>query len=96
MPLQLDVTEKLPFAEAYFDAIFCMNSLSFYDGSREFLAHLLRHIKPGGELCVGMETLSDEFTPAQLKHPPDVYHCCLPNSDINVWEDDFLKMHSPA
>jgi len=40
-PLHLDVTHELPFAEGYFDAIFCMNSLSFYGGSVEFLHHLL-------------------------------------------------------
>lgn len=33
VPLQLDVTGRLPFADEYFDAIFCMNSLSFYGGS---------------------------------------------------------------
>src|SRR5689334_5374183 len=41
VPLQLDVTENLPFAEDYFDAVFCMNSFSFYGGNVEFLRHLL-------------------------------------------------------
>jgi hypothetical protein len=35
MPLNLDITQPLPFAEGYFDAVFCMNSLSFYGGSTE-------------------------------------------------------------
>ena len=98
LPLNLDVTGELPFAQDYFDAIFSMNSLSFYGGSVEFLQHLLKHLKPGGVFCVGMETLSQEFTPGQLRNPPPVYHYNLPppNQNINVWEDDFLKMHSPG
>ena len=97
LPLHLDVTEKLPFAQGYFDAIFCMNSLSFYGGSIDFLQHLLKHLKPGGVFCVGMETLSHEFTPKQLQNPPSVYNYNLPppNQDVNVWEGDFLKMHTP-
>ena len=95
-PLQLDITDELPFAEEYFDAIFCMNSLSFYGGSIDFLKHLLRHLKAGGLICIGMETLSDEFTSEQLRNPPAVYNYDLPDSGVNVWEDDFLKMHSPA
>jgi len=41
VPLHLDVTRELPFAENYFDAIFSMNSFSFYGGTVEFLRHLL-------------------------------------------------------
>ena len=97
MPLHLNVTERLPFAEGYFDAIFCMNSLSFYGGSVAFLQHLLKHLKRGGQFCAGMETLSEEFSPEALANPPAVYNYTLPPPDeqVNVWEDDFSKMHSP-
>lgn len=97
LPLNLDATEALPFARGGFDAIFCMNSLSFYGGSVAFLKHLLRHLKTGGLFCAGMETLSREFTAEQLRNPPPVYHYRLPPPDeeVNVWEDDFLKLHSP-
>ena len=44
----MDITGRLPFAAEYFDAIFCMNSFSFYGGSVEFLQHLLKHLKPAG------------------------------------------------
>ena len=98
IPLNLDCTQRLPFAEEYFDAIFCMNSLSFYGGSVEFLNHLLAHLKPGGQLCVGMETLNEEFGPNALADPPSVFNYQLPppNEHVNVWESDFSKMHSPA
>jgi SAM-dependent methyltransferase len=98
LPLQLDVTGELPFADEYFDAIFCMNSLSFYGGSVAFLGHLLKHLKQCGQFVIGMETLSAEFTPEERQNPPAVFNYNLPPPDdhINVWDGDFSKMHSPA
>jgi cyclopropane fatty-acyl-phospholipid synthase-like methyltransferase len=96
VPLNLDITERLPFADSYFDAIFCMNSFSFYGGSEDFLRHLLRHLKGGGQLCIGSEVLSDEFTPEQLANPPAVYSFQLPppNDEVDVFEGDFKKQHT--
>ena len=97
VPLHLDVTRELPFAENYFDAIFSMNSFSFYGGTCEFLRHLLKHLKPGGQLAVGGEVLSDEFTAEQLAHPPYEYAFKLPppNEKVDVFADDFSKQHTP-
>lgn len=97
-PLHLDVTGPLPFADDYFDAIFCMNSFSFYGGNQAFLQHLLKYLRPGGQLCIGSEVLSHEFTEEQLKNPPPVYAFRLPepHQDVNVFEDDFVKQHTPG
>lgn len=97
VPLQLDVTARLPFADEYFDAIFCMNSLSFYGGSVGFLRHLLKHLKRGGQFVIGMETFNAEFSQEERQNPPAVFNYNLPppNEHVNVWEDDFSKMHSP-
>jgi len=97
VPLNLDVTGRLPFAEEYFDAAFCMNSFSFYGGSIDFLRHLLPHLKRGGQLCIGSEVLSDEFKAEQLRNPPPVYSFRLPppNEAVDVFEDDFKKQHTP-
>ena len=98
VPLNLDAVQPLPFAENYFDAIFCMNSFNFYGGSVEFVQRLLTHLKPGGQLCIGSEVLSDEFTAEQLQHPPYVYAFQLlpPNEHVDVFEGDFKKQHTPA
>jgi hypothetical protein len=72
-----------------------MNSFSFYGGSLEFLNHLLPHLRPGGQLAIGSEVLSEECTPEQWANPPAVYHYFLPGTDIDVWQGDFSKMHSP-
>jgi SAM-dependent methyltransferase len=96
--IQMDATQPLPFPENHFDAIFCMNSFNFYGGSLDFLKHLLRHLKPGGRLCVGSEALSTEFTAEQIANPPCVYAFKLPppNEHVNVFEDDFKKQHTPG
>ncbi len=96
--MQKDAAEPLPFPENYFDAIFCMNSFNFYGGSVEYLEHILKHLKPGGQLCIGSEVLSHEFTEQQLADPPEVYAFRLPppNEQVNVFEDDFKKQHTPA
>jgi cyclopropane fatty-acyl-phospholipid synthase-like methyltransferase len=97
IPLNLDITQRLPFADEYFDAIFCMNSFSFYGGSIDFLNHLLPHLKRGGPICIGSEVLSHEFTAAQLRNPPPVNSFRLPppNEAVDVFEDDFRKQHTP-
>jgi SAM-dependent methyltransferase len=96
--IQMDATQPLPFPEDYFDAIFCMNSFNFYGGNVDFLKHLLKHLKPAGQLCIGSEVLSAEFTEEQLVNPPPVYAFRLPapNEHVDVFEDDFKKQHTPG
>ena len=96
--IQMDAAQPLPFPQNYFDAIFCMNSFNFYGGSVNYLHHLLQHLKPGGQICIGSEVLTTEFTHEQLKTPPSVYAFRLPpsNENVNVFEDDFLKQHTPG
>jgi SAM-dependent methyltransferase len=97
VPLHLDVTQELPFAEGYFDSIFCMNSFHFCGDSVEFLRHLLKHLKTGGQICIGSEVLSDEFTEEQLRNPTSVYAFELPpaNESVDVFDNDFKKQHTP-
>jgi SAM-dependent methyltransferase len=96
--IQMDATQPLPFPEDHFDAIFCMNSFNFYGGSLNFLKHLLKHLKPNGQLCVGSEVLSAEFTEEQTVNPPPVYAFRLPppNEHVDVFQDDFKKQHTPG
>ena len=95
--LQMDATQPLPFAPEYFDAVFCMNSFSFFGGNVEFIRQLLKHLKPEAQLCIGSEALTTEFTAEQITHPPGVYAFRLPppNEQVDVFEDDFKKQHTP-
>ncbi|MFT3891041.1 MAG: methyltransferase domain-containing protein [Anaerolineales bacterium] len=95
-PIQMDATQPLPFPAEYFDAIFCMNSFNFYGGTTEFIQRLLTHLKPGGQICIGSEVLSSEFTEEQLSNPPYVYAFQLPapNEHVDVFDGDFKKQHT--
>jgi SAM-dependent methyltransferase len=92
----MDATQPLPFPAAHFDAIFCMNSFNFYGGSVEYIGQLLQHLKPGGQICIGSEALTSEFTAEQMANPPFVYAFQLPspNEHVNVFEGDFSKQHT--
>jgi SAM-dependent methyltransferase len=96
-PIQMDATQPLPYGIGYFDAIFCMNSFNFYGGSISFLEHLLQHLKRGGQLCIGSEALTSEFSAEQIANPPVAYAFRLPppNEHVDVFEDDFKKQHTP-
>ena len=97
VPLNLDATQPMPFAENYFDSIFCINSFNFYGGSVAYLRHLLKHLMPGGQLTIGSEVLTREFTPTEIQNPPSVYafHLPPPNEQVDVFQGDFIKQHTP-
>jgi len=90
LPLNLDARTPLPFGDEYFDAVFCINSLSFFGGDVDSLCRLAKHTKQGGSFCAGGECMSREFTEEEKRNPPQVY-----NFVEGIWEGDFLKLHSP-
>ena len=47
-PLQIDVNHNVPFAEDWFDAMFCMQAFHSFGGSVDFVRYLLLHLKEGG------------------------------------------------
>lgn len=91
VPLQLDITGKLPFALNYFDAIFCMDTVHYYGGNTDFWHHLLRHLKPGGKVCIGSPCFNHEFSAEALGRLPHVY-----DDGTKLWPDEFSRYHSPA
>lgn len=91
IPMRLDAAAPLPFAESYFDAILCVNSLSFFGAEASTIDQIARHLKKGCLFCAGGECLSEEFTPEQIANPPEVYSFAE-----RVWEEDFMALHSPG
>jgi len=91
IPLNLDVTKDLPFAESYFDAVFCMDSIHYYGADPGFMERLLRHLKPGGRFCIGSPCFNREFTERERAHLPAVY-----DDGTDLWPVEFSRYHSPA
>jgi cyclopropane fatty-acyl-phospholipid synthase-like methyltransferase len=75
--IQMDATQPLPFPENYFDAIFCMNSLNFYGGSVDFLNHLLKHLKPGKQVCIGLKSFPQNLPGNKSR----IHHLFMPSDE---------------
>jgi SAM-dependent methyltransferase len=91
IPLRLDASRPLPFAQEYFDAILCINNLNFYGTDLAVVDRIAGHLKVGGVFCSGGECLNEEFTPEQVANLPELYSFAE-----EVWRDDFLTSHSPG
>jgi SAM-dependent methyltransferase len=85
MPLQLDARSPLPFADEYFDAVFCMQAFYAFGTTQRGLTRILRHLRPGGRLVIGTTCFNEE--PANGL--PEVYR----NTD--GWNAEYAKYHSP-
>ena len=93
IPLNLDITEPLPFAEDYFDAIFCMTSIHYFGVSTGSLKHMLRYLKKGGRLCIGNTCFDQEIPADQV---PDIYRTTPPGNILDGWESECSRYHSPG
>ncbi len=93
IPQNLDIAEPLPFAEEYFDAVFCMTSIHYFGVTTKFLRHLLRHLKTGGRFSVGNTCFDRENSP---DHVPDIYRTTPPGNILDGWESECSRYHSPA
>jgi SAM-dependent methyltransferase len=91
--LNLDITEPLPFADGYFDAVFCMTSIHYFGVTTDFLKHLLKYLKRGGRFCVGNTCFDREIPADQV---PDVYRTTPPGGILDGWQSECSRYHSPA
>jgi SAM-dependent methyltransferase len=90
VPLNLDISAKLPFASGYFDAIFCMDAVHYFGCETGFWKHLLPHLKCGGRLCIGSPCFNAEFSSELLQALPAVY-----DDGTDLWPKEFSQYHSP-
>lgn len=88
IPLQLDITQVIPFADNYFDAIFSMNALFMFGDNLGFLYKLLKTLKIGGTFCIGSECFNQEPDENMI----EVFGF---NWKWDVWKDCFSRYHSP-
>ena len=90
IPLNLDVTQRLPFAQGYFDAIFCMDAVHYFGTEPAFWQEFLPYLRSGGRLCIGSPCFNTELSEDVLANLPDVYH-----DGTDLWATEFSKYHSP-
>lgn len=46
-------SDKLPFENDYFDSIYCINVIYFWENPAQHLQEIKRVLKPGGTFCIG-------------------------------------------
>lgn len=92
IPIQTDITQTIPFARNYFDAIFCMNSLFMFGDNTAFIKKLLATLKPGGTFCIGSECFNQEPSISSKLDIPIVYNF---DWQWDVWGICYSKYHSP-
>jgi SAM-dependent methyltransferase len=92
IPLKFDITQNIPFADQYFDAIFSMNSLFLSGENIDFLRKLLNTLKTGGTFCIGSECFNQEPNYPSITDVPKEYNF---EWTWNIWDTCFSKYHSP-
>jgi len=69
-PLAVDATRGLPFAEGYFDILFCVDAYHYFGRTPEMLPSLIPYVKKGGHIAVavpGWKMEMDNGVPDELK-----------------------------
>lgn len=61
VPISVDVTKGLPFANGYFDLLFSVDAYHYFGDTAEMLPAILPHIKKGGYVAVAIPGLKYEF-----------------------------------
>lgn len=61
VPIFADATEKLPFAEEYFDVLFSVDAYHYFGHTKEMLPALIPFVKKGGYIAVAVPGLQREF-----------------------------------
>jgi len=69
---------NLPFADDYFDAIFCMDAFHYFGTDDFFLRYFTKFLRPNGKVCIGgpcYRTELDDNTPKEYFHSESfAYH----------------------
>lgn len=85
IPISVDATKGLPFANGYFDILFSVDAYHYFGNTPEMLPSLIPYVKKGGYIAVSVPGLKKEFgedVPAEMQP---------------FWNDDMEKtLHSLA
>ncbi|MCK9239696.1 methyltransferase domain-containing protein [Desulfocurvus sp.] len=61
VPLSVDATRELPFAEGYFDVLFSVDAYHYFGADEAVLPRLLPLVRPGGHVAVAVPGLLREL-----------------------------------
>jgi len=70
VPIYVDATKGLPFANGYFDLLFTVDAYHYFGDTEEILPSLIHYIKKGGYIAVAIPGIKCEFgenVPEEMK-----------------------------
>ena len=94
VPMMIDATQPLPFAERYFDVIFSVGAYNIFGDNEEMLPKLIPYVKKGGYIAVAFPGLKFEFgdnVPPEMQEFWDVPEVAQTVRGIEWWKDLFSK-----
>ena len=94
VPMMMDVTQPLPFAERYFDVIFSVGAYMHFGWNEEMLPRLIRYVKKGGYIAISIAGLKYDFgdnVPPEMQPFWDVPEVARDIRGIEWWRDLWSK-----
>jgi len=97
VPMLLDATQPMPFAERYFDVIFSVGAYNMFGDNEEMLPKLIPYVKKGGYIAVAFPGLKFEFgdncdnVPPEMQPFWEVPEVAKTVRGIEWWKDLFSK-----
>lgn len=83
IPISLDATKGLPFANGYFDVLFSVGAYQYFADKPDMLSTLIPFVKKGGYIAISLNGIKDEFGKN------------VPNEMKPFWNEDVERtMHS--
>jgi len=70
VPISVDATKGLPFANEYFDILFSVDAYHYFGDTKEMLPSLIPYVKKGGYIAIALPGLKFEFdynVPEEMK-----------------------------
>ena len=94
VPLMIDATQPLPFAERYFDAIISVGAYNMFGENEEMLPKLISYVKKGGHIAVSIPGLKYDFgdnVPPEMQQFWDAPDVARTVRGIEWWKDLWSK-----
>ena len=94
IPISVDATKGLPFADGYFDILFSVDSYHYFGDTPEMLPSLIPFVKKGGYIAVaipGLKYAFGENVPDEMKPWWDEPEIARTIRSIDFWHELWSK-----
>jgi len=96
VPISVDATKGLPFAEGYFDVLFSVDAYHYFGDTEKMLPSLIPFVKKGGYIAIAIPGLKFEFgenVPDEMKPWWNNAEIARTIRSLDWWKDLWNKAH---